>query len=132
MRALLKLANHFSKGTTMFDFKNLGKLVDQAKQLQEQLKEKQALLGKEIVVGQAGGNIVSIESTCRYQALSVRLEPSFYDEDNATQQELIKTAFNDTTRKIEEKIQGSMSELAAQLPTPASIEAKNDKTHKEE
>jgi DNA-binding YbaB/EbfC family protein len=116
----------------MFDFKNFGKIMDQAKKLQAQLKEKQDLLGKEIVVGQAGGNIVSIESTCRYQVLRVTLDPAFSNEDTATQQELIKIAFNDTTRKIEEKIQGSMSDLAAQLPSaPGSIEAANDETDKE-
>lgn len=101
----------------MFDFKNIGKLMDQAKKLQEQLKERQAALAKQTVVGKAGGGSISIEATCQYQALHIHLEPSFHQEDLVVQQDLIKAAFNDTTRRIEEVISGTMSDLASQMPS---------------
>lgn len=42
------------------------------------------------------------------------------------QQDLIKAAFNDTTRRIEEVIQGTMSDLATQLP-PQDMNQLEDK-----
>lgn len=103
------------------DFKNIGKLMQQAKKMQEQLKEKQAALAKQTVTGTAGGGVVSIVQTCRYQVLEVKLDPSFSGEDITIQQDLIKAAMNDATRKIEEALQSNMSEITSQLDVPKDL-----------
>lgn len=103
------------------DLKNIGKFMEQAKKMQDQMKEKQEALAKQTVIGSSGGGIVTIEQTCRYQTLSVTLDPAFSSEERAIQQDLIKAAMNDAARKIEETLQGSMSELASQFSLPENF-----------
>lgn len=100
------------------DFKNIGKFMEQAKKMQDQMKEKQEALAKQTVIGSSGGGIVTIEQTCRYQTLNVTLDPAFSSEERAIQQDLIKAAMNDAARKVEEAIQSNMSELTSQFSLP--------------
>jgi nucleoid-associated protein EbfC len=105
----------------MIDLKNIGKFMEQAKKIQEQLKEKQSMLAKQTVIGNAGGGLITIKLTCQYDALEVILDPAFTNEDRIVQQDLIKAALNDGMRKIQEVLQNSMSDLTSQLPTPDQL-----------
>lgn len=102
----------------MIDLKNIGQFMEQAKKIQEQLKEKQSLLAKQVVTGQAGGGLIKITLSCRYDNPEVTLDPTFHNEELAVQRDLIKAALNDVLTKAQEALQSSMSDLASQLPIP--------------
>ncbi len=102
----------------MIDLKNIGQFMAQAKKMQEQLKENQEALAKKTVIGTSGGGMVTIEATCRYQFIKVTLDPAFSNEEIPIQEDLIKAALNDATRKIEALLQSSMSDITSQLALP--------------
>ena len=108
----------------MIDLKNIGQFMEQAKKIQEQLKEKQSALAKQTVVGNAGGGLVAIKLTCQYDALEVTLDKAFANEGQVVQQDLIKAAINDGVRKIHEILQHSMSDLTSQLQVPDQLNIK--------
>lgn len=102
----------------MIDLKDIGQFMEQAKKIQEQLKEKQDALSKQTVVGQAGGGLIKIKLTCQYQTLEVNLDDAFLKEEKFIQEDLIKAAINDSARKVEEILKSNMSDLASLLPLP--------------
>jgi hypothetical protein len=97
---------------------NIGGLLKQAQQMQENLRKAQEELAKVEVTGSAGGGLVSITLTCRHDVKRVQIDPSLLADDKEVLEDLIAAAMNDAVRKVEETTRERMAGLTAGLGLP--------------
>ena len=101
----------------MTDF---GALFKQAQAMQESMQKAQQELAATEVCGQAGGGLVKVTMTGRFDARSIEIDPSLLDDARGDErevlQELIAAAINDAARKIEKVREEKMGGLMGGLP----------------
>lgn len=96
----------------------LGGLMKQAQQMQENMQRAQEELARTEVEGQAGAGLVKVVMTCRHDVKKVAIDPSVAGEDRDMLEDLVAAAFNDAVRRVEAATQQKMGGLAAGLPLP--------------
>jgi nucleoid-associated protein EbfC len=90
-------------------FPDLGGLLAQAQQMQEQLMAAQAQAANVVVEGSAGGGAVAISVTGGLDFRSVRIDPSVIDpEDPSLLEDLVLAALHDAIARVNEAQQASM------------------------
>lgn len=93
--------------------KDMGGLMKQAKQMQEQLKKVQKELEKELVTGNAGGGTVEVTMTGNQKCVEVKLDPDGVKDISYDRlQSLVLQAVNDAlerSRKLMAKKMGPIS-----------------------
>ena len=99
----------------------LGGMLKQAQKMQEEMKKSQERLANEEVTGEAGGGMVRITMSGRHEIKRVEIDPGLMGDDKEMLEDLIAAAANDATRRVQEKMQESMSELTAGLPLPPGM-----------
>ncbi len=97
---------------------NIGGILRQAQQMQENLRKAQEELAKVEVTGAAGGGLVTITMTCRHDVKRVQIDPSLLADDKEVLEDLIAAAMNDAVRKAEETTQQRLSGLTVGLSIP--------------
>ena len=101
--------------------KGIGQLMKQAQAMQENMQKLQRELAEEEVEGQAGGGMVRIVGTCKYEIRRVSIEPELLGDDKDLLEDLIAAAMNDLTRKIEETVQTRMQSLTGGMALPEGV-----------
>ena len=96
----------------------LGGLMKQAQQMQENMKKMQEQLAQIEVEGQAGAGLVKVTMTCRNDVRRVSIDPSLLTDDKDMLEDLVAAAFNDAVRKAEATSQEKMGGMTAGLPLP--------------
>jgi len=96
----------------------LGNLMKQAQAMQENLRKVQEELASIEVTGNAGGGMVSVVMTCRYDVRRVTLDPELLKDEKEVLEDLIAAAVNDAVRKVEKATQEKMAGLASGLGLP--------------
>lgn len=99
----------------------LGNIMKQAQAMQEKLKQAQEELAQTVVDGSAGGGLVQVQMTCRYDVRKVELDPDLLGEDKEVVEDLVAAAVNDAVRKVEAHNRDAMSGLASGLNLPAGF-----------
>jgi len=99
----------------------LGNLMKQAQAMQDNLRKAQEELASMEVTGNAGGGIVSVVMTCRYDVRRVTVDPSLLKDDKEVLEDLVAAAVNDAVRKVEKTTQEKMSGLTAGLGLPDGL-----------
>lgn len=99
----------------------LGNLMKQAQAMQENLRKAQEELASIEVTGAAGGSMVSVVMTCRYDVRRVTIDPSLLKDDKEVLEDLVAAAVNDAVRKVEKTTQDKMSGLTAGLGLPGGL-----------
>lgn len=95
---------------------NIQAMMQQAKQMQEQLQKQMADLRVEAT---AGGGMVTVVMNGTKQVLSMRVDPEVVSKDEVEMlQDLIVAAVNDANRKVDEQLGQSMSGLMGGLKIP--------------
>jgi hypothetical protein len=93
--------------------KDMGGLMKQAKQMQEQLKKVQKELEKELVTGESGNGTVEVTMTGSQKCVEVKLDPDrVRDLSNDRLQSLMLQAVNDAlerSRKLMAKKMGPVT-----------------------
>ena len=100
---------------------NLGALMKQAQQMQDNLKKAQEELGKIEVEGQSGAGLVKIVITCKFNVKKVAIDPSLVGEDKDMLEDLVMAAMNDAVAKAEAATQAKMAGLTAGLNLPPGM-----------
>ena len=100
---------------------NLGALMKQAQQMQENLKKAQEELAKIEVEGQSGAGLVKIVITCKFNVKKVAIDPSLVGEDKDMLEDLVLAAMNDAVAKAEAATQAKMAGLTAGLNLPPGM-----------
>ena len=95
---------------------NIANVMQQAKQMQEQLQKKMADLRVEAT---AGGGMVTVIVNGAKQLQAIKIDPEVVSrEDVEMLQDLIVAAVNDAARKVDEQLGQQMSGLMGGLKIP--------------
>jgi DNA-binding YbaB/EbfC family protein len=95
---------------------NILEVMQQARQVQEQLQKRMADLRVE---ASAGGGMVTVVVNGAKQVQSIKIDPEVISRDDAEMlQDLIAAAVNDANRKVDEQLGQSMSGLLGGLKIP--------------
>lgn len=100
---------------------NLGNLMKQAQQMQENMKAMQEKLAAVEVEGQAGAGMVKVTMTCRYDVKRVNIDSSLIGDDKEMLEDLVAAAMNDAVRRVETVTQEKMASVASGLGLPAGM-----------
>ncbi|MCH9671711.1 MAG: YbaB/EbfC family nucleoid-associated protein [Gammaproteobacteria bacterium] len=98
----------------------LGQMLKQAQQVQESLQKAQEELANVEVTGEAGGGMVRVTLSGRYDARAVSIDSSMID-DKEMLEDLVAAAINDAVRKVEETSKERMSGLTSGLNLPPGM-----------
>ena len=99
----------------------LGQLMKQAQQMQEELQQAQQVLAETEVKGEAGGGMVRLTMTCRHEVRKLQIDDVLLDEDRDMLEDVVIAAFNDALCKVETTIQDQYSGLTAGLNLPGGM-----------
>jgi hypothetical protein len=102
---------------------NMGKMMKQAQQMQESMKDMQGELEKMEVTGVSGGGMVKVTLTGKGMAKSCVIDPSLVGEGDADMlEDLIVAAINDARTKVDKLSSEKMSELTGGLQLPPGMQ----------
>ena len=95
---------------------NIIEVMQQARQVQEQLQKR---MGDLRVEASAGGGMVTVVVNGAKQVQSITIDPTVVSKDDVEMlQDLIAAAVNDAVRKVDEQLGQSMSGLLGGLKIP--------------
>ena len=97
---------------------NIGQLMKQAQQMQENMRRMQESLATTEVEGQSGAGMVKVLMSCKHEVRRVSIDPSLVGEDREMLEDLLAAAFNDAAHKVEATIAEKMSGMTAGLGLP--------------
>ena len=100
---------------------NIGQLMKQAQQMQENMRRMQEQLATLEVEGQSGAGMVKVLMTCKHEVKRVTIDPSLLADDREMLEDLVAAAFNDAARRAEAAIAEKMSGMTAGLGLPAGF-----------
>jgi DNA-binding YbaB/EbfC family protein len=101
--------------------KGLSQLMRQAQEMQANMQKAQEQLALLEVEGAAGGGMVKVIVTCKYEVRRVSIEDNLLHEDKDMLEDLIAAAFNDAYRKVERTVQEKMASLTGGLALPPGL-----------
>ena len=83
----------------------LGDLMKQAQQLQENMRKAQEDLASVEVVGQAGGGMVTVAMSGRYEVRRVHIDPKLMGEEQEMLEDMVTAATNDAVKQVADTLQ---------------------------
>ncbi|MBZ9671253.1 YbaB/EbfC family nucleoid-associated protein [Mesorhizobium sp. Cs1299R1N1] len=102
--------------------KDLLGLMGKAKEMQAKFQAMQDEIATVEAVGQAGGGLVSITLSGKFDIKSLKIDPSLFREDEVEiLEDLILAAHNDAKAKVEQIMQEKTKALTAGLPIPPGM-----------
>lgn len=105
----------------MFNKANMGGLMKQAQQMQDNMKKAQDDLGRVEVTGESGAGLVKVTMTCRHDVRRVQIDASLLADDKEMLEDLVAAAMNDAVRKAEATSAEKMSAITAGFPMPPGL-----------
>lgn len=97
---------------------DLNELMKQARQMQEQMQKAQQDMANQVVEGESGAGLVKVSMNGRHDVTGVNLDSSIMNEDKEVVEDLIAAAFNDASRKLEDKNKDALGAMAGGLNLP--------------
>jgi len=102
--------------------KDLLGLMGKAKEMQAKFQTMQEEIAQMEATGQAGGGLVSVTLTGKFEMKSLKVDPSLFKEDEVEiLEDLILAAHNDAKAKVESAMKEKTAELTAGLPLPPGL-----------
>ncbi|CAB1368494.1 YbaB/EbfC family nucleoid-associated protein [Denitratisoma oestradiolicum] len=99
---------------------NLGALMKQAQQMQQNMAKAQEELAAIEVEGQSGAGMVKITMTCKHDVRRVVIDPAAMD-DREMLEDLVAAAVNDANRRVDATTQERMGSFTAGLNLPPGM-----------
>lgn len=99
----------------------LGNLMRQAQQMQENMKKLQDELARTEVTGESGAGLVKVTLTGKHQAHRVQIDPAALKEDKEFLEDLIAAAINDAEQKVEALAREKMMQAAGGMSLPPGL-----------
>lgn len=90
---------------------DLGALMRQAQQMQEQMASVHKSLDDVIVEGSSGAGMVKVKATGSQKIKSIEIDPAVLSEDREMLQDLVTAAVNNALDKARETLQDKMGAL---------------------
>jgi nucleoid-associated protein EbfC len=102
--------------------KDLMGMMGKAREMQERFQKLQEEIATMEVAGQAGGGLVQVTLTGKFEMRALKIDPSLFKEDDVeVLEDLILAAHNDAKVKIEAAMQEKTKEMTAGLPIPPGM-----------
>lgn len=101
--------------------KGLSQIMKQAQEMQANMQKAQAELAATEVEGAAGGGMVKVVVTCKYEVRKVSIEEQLMREDKEMLEDLVAAAFNDAYRKVERTVAEKLSSVTGGLALPPGM-----------
>jgi DNA-binding YbaB/EbfC family protein len=93
--------------------KQLQKMMKQAQQMQQKMEEEMSQLAIE---GQSGGGMVTVTLDGKKNLTAISIKPEVIDPDDTEMlEDLILAAFNDASRKVDEKLNAQIGNMGGDL-----------------
>lgn len=103
--------------------KGLGKMMQQAQEMQTKMAEMQDELAAMEVSGSSGAGMVEVTVTGKGEARSVKIDPSLMTaEDREVLEDLVVAAINDAKSKVEAEMGRRMKELTGGIDLPPGMQ----------
>lgn len=99
---------------------NIAQMMQQAQRMQDNLKRAQEELAQLEVTGSAGGGVVAITITGKFEARRVHIDPSVL-ADAEMLEDLVTAALNDAVNKVNAENEKRMSAATAGMPLPPGM-----------
>ena len=100
----------------MKNLQQIQQIMKQVQQMQEQLQKQ---LDDLVVEASAGGGMVMVKMNGQKQLVTVHIDPEiFAGKDVEMLQDLVLTAVNEATRRVDEQLASRMGNLAGGLNLP--------------
>lgn len=99
----------------------IGQLMRQAQQMQENMAKAQEELAALEVVGEAGGGMVKAKISCRHEVRGIVIDPALLGDDREMLEDLVAAAVNDALRKVERTVQERYAGMTAGLGLPPGM-----------
>ena len=101
---------------------NMNGMMKKVQKLQKQMQDMQEQLKKETVEASAGGGVVKITINGEKQVQGIQISPEAVDpEDVEMLQDLLAAAFNEATKKVDEKMASEMGKLTSSMGLPPGM-----------
>lgn len=101
---------------------NMNGMMKRVQKLQKQMQDMQEQLKQETVEATAGGGAVKVIMDGEKQVKSIAIDPAAVDpEDVEMLQDLLAAAFNEATKKVDEKMASGMSKLTGGMGLPPGL-----------
>ena len=101
--------------------KGIGRLMQQAQEMQANMQKAQEELAAIEVTGESGGGMVKLRMTCKHEVRRVEIEDALLQDDKEMLEDLIAAAFNDAAQKVEVTVQDKMGGLTSGMGLPAGM-----------
>jgi DNA-binding YbaB/EbfC family protein len=96
----------------------LGQLMQQAQQMQENLKRAQEEIAKLEVTGSAGGGMVEVAMTGRHEVRRVRIDRKLMADDPEMAEDMVAAAVNDAVNRVAEASQQKLGSVSSGMSLP--------------
>ncbi len=100
---------------------NQANLLRQAQALQERMQKAQEEVANIEVTGESGAGMVKVTMTGNREVKRVAIDESVMGEDKDVLEDLIAAAFNDASRRVEEKSKELLGAVTAGIPLPPGM-----------
>jgi nucleoid-associated protein EbfC len=100
---------------------NIGNIMKQAQQLQENMQRAQAEIATLEVTGESGGGMAKVTMTGKHEVKRVSIDPSLIGDDKDMLEDLVAAAINDAVQKVERVSQEKMSSLMGGMQLPPGM-----------
>lgn len=102
--------------------KDLLNLMGKAKEMQARFQAMQEEIASLEATGQAGGGLVSVTLSGKFEIRKLKIDPSlFREEEIEILEDLLLAAHNDARAKVEALMQEKTRELTAGMPLPPGM-----------
>lgn len=96
----------------------LGKLMQQAQKMQEQMQQAQEEIAGMEVEGAAGGGMVKVTMSGRHEVRRVTIDDSLMGDDREMLEDLVAAAINDAVQKVDAETKERFSGMASGMNLP--------------
>lgn len=101
---------------------NIGKMMQQAKKMQQNMEKMQEELATLEISGESGGGMVKVMMMGDRSVRSVSIDPAVWDEqDKSLIEDLVAAAFNHASQKVDEASKEKQKSMMAGLPLPPGL-----------
>ncbi|QFY43598.1 YbaB/EbfC family nucleoid-associated protein [Candidatus Methylospira mobilis] len=99
----------------------LANLMQQAQNMQENLKKAQEELAATQIAAESGGGLIKLTLNGKREILNLRIDDSLLTDDKEVLEDLIIAALNDGMRKVSKLKEEKLSGLAGGFELPAGL-----------
>lgn len=99
----------------------LASLMQQAQQMQENVRKAQEELANTEVHGESGGGLVKITMNGKREVLKLNIDDSLVKDDRDMLEDLVAAAVNDAVRKVGKLKQEKLASLTGGMELPAGF-----------